>query len=55
MITNKGRTVVLMSMEDYESMEETDYLLRSPVNAKCLEESIAQLEAGKGVERKLVE
>jgi antitoxin YefM len=46
---------VIMSLEDYASHEETMHLLRSPANAKSLIESIAELDAGKGVERKLVE
>ena len=48
-------SVVLISLEDYESLEETAYLLRSPKNARRLIESIAQLEKGEGTERKLVE
>jgi antitoxin YefM len=30
------------------------HLLRSPANAKSLLESIAELDAGKGVERELI-
>ena len=47
--------VVMLSLEDYQSMEETAYLLRSPANARHLLESIAELEAGKGTERELIE
>jgi antitoxin YefM len=47
--------VVMMSLEDSEAMEETTYLLRFPANARRLLESIIDLEAGKGAERKLVE
>jgi antitoxin YefM len=55
-ITKKGTdAVVMMSLEDYESMRETNYLLRSPKNARRLLESIQQLEEGKGVERELIE
>ncbi|MEN8661180.1 MAG: type II toxin-antitoxin system prevent-host-death family antitoxin [Lentimonas sp.] len=55
-ITKKGTdAVVMMSLEDYESMAETTYLLRSPKNARRLLESIQQLYQGKGTERKLVE
>lgn len=49
------RPVVLMSLEDYQSLEATAYLLRSPKNAHRLIESIAQLESGGGVERELIE
>ena len=55
-ITRKSEApVVMMSLEDYQAMEETTYLLRSPVNARNLLESIAELEAGRGVERTLLE
>jgi len=47
-------SVVIMSLEDYEALEETAYLLRSPKNTKRLIESIAQLENGKGTERELI-
>ena len=48
-------SVVIMSLEDYEALEETAYLLRSPQNTKRLIESIAQLENGKGTPRDLIE
>jgi antitoxin YefM len=55
-ITKKGiESVVMMSLEDYESMKETTYLLRSPKNARRLLESIQQLEEGNGKERELSE
>jgi len=55
-ITRKSEnSVVMMSLEDYEALEETAYLLRSPKNAKRLIESIAQLETGKGTEKELID
>ncbi len=48
-------SVVIMSLEDYESLTETAYLLRSPKNARRLIRSIADLESGKGKQRELVE
>lgn len=55
-ITRKrNQSVVLLSLEDYESLQETAYLLRSPVNAARLAEGIAELEAGKGVIKSLSE
>ena len=53
-ITRKrDQAVVMMSLDDYESLQETVYLLRSPSNARRLRESIAQLEAGEGLIREL--
>lgn len=49
------QAVVMMSLDDYNALEETAYLLRSPRNARRLLESIAELEAGNGKERTLVE
>ncbi len=55
-ITRKQHdAVVMMSLEDYESLNETAYLLHSPRNTKRLLESIEELEKGRGKERKLVE
>ncbi|WP_016957382.1 type II toxin-antitoxin system Phd/YefM family antitoxin [Catenovulum sp. SX2] len=55
-ITRKSESpVVMMSLEDFEAMQETTYLLRSPANARALLESIAELEAGNGTERELIE
>ncbi len=51
----KGSPAVVMSLEDFKSYEETAYLMRSPNNAKRLTEAIEQLEAGKAVERELIE
>lgn len=51
---NSDQAVVMLSLEDYNALEETAYLLRTPANAKRLLAAAAQLNAGKGVERKLV-
>jgi antitoxin YefM len=48
-------SVVIMSLEDYEALEETAYLLRSPKNTRRLIKSIAQLEEGQGSERELLD
>ena len=50
---NRDQSVVMLSLEDYESLEETAYLLRSPANARRLIEAIHELETGKGVVRKI--
>jgi antitoxin YefM len=51
----RGKPVVMVSLEDWTSMDETTYLLSSPANRKALLESIADLNAGKGVVRDLIE
>ena len=53
-ITRNGeQAVVMMSLEDFNSLEETAYLLRSPKNARRLLESRTALETGKGKVRSL--
>ena len=55
-ITRKNlRPVVMISLEDYQALEETAYLLRSPKNASRLLEAVAELESGGGTERALSE
>jgi antitoxin YefM len=54
-ITRKREnSVVMISLEDYDSLTETAYLLKSPKNARRLLASLGELEEGKGQERKLV-
>ena len=48
-------SVVIMSLEDFEALEETAYLLRSPKNTRRLIESVAQLEEGQGSVRELTD
>ena len=38
---------VLVSLEDYQAMEETSYLLSSPANRAHLEKSLKQAQNGK--------
>lgn len=53
-ITRSGeQAVVMLSLEDYNALEETAYLLRSPANARRLLSATGQLHGGKGVEREL--
>ena len=55
-ITRKReKPVVMISLQDFQAMEETAYLLRTPANARHLLESIAELEAGEGTEHELIE
>lgn len=50
---NTQQAVVMISLDDFNALEETSYLLRSPKNARRLLESIATLDAGQGKERNL--
>lgn len=55
-ITRAGREpVVIIALDEYESLKETAYLLRSPENARRLVTSIERLEAGSGIQRELAE
>jgi antitoxin YefM len=49
----KAESVVIMSLDDYHSMEETFYLMRNPKNAEILRRRIGDIEAGKGIEKDL--
>lgn len=46
---NRNQAVVMMSLEDYESLQETAYLLRPPANARRLLESISELKGNAGI------
>ena len=49
-----GDHVVMLSLEDFNSMQETMYLLSSAKNASRLMESVAQLRAGGAKPRALI-
>ncbi len=50
---NRDQSVVMLSLEDYESLQETSYLLRNPVNAKRLLESIEAAENGSVIQKNI--
>jgi len=52
---NRDQAVVMMSLEDYESLQETAYLLRSPANARRLLGSINELEKNTGITKSLAD
>jgi antitoxin YefM len=55
-ITRNGQqSVVMISLEDFQALEETAYLLRAPKNAQRLLQAISSLESGRGAERSLAE
>lgn len=56
LVTRQGHEpVVLIAQSEYDSMVETLYLKSSPANAARLDASIAELSAGKGIERDLID
>ncbi len=52
---SNNQSVVIMSLDDFNAMEETAYLLRSPTNAERLLASVCQLETGEGELRELLD
>ncbi|MTD92179.1 type II toxin-antitoxin system Phd/YefM family antitoxin [Corynebacterium hiratae] len=55
-ITRNGHeSAVIVSLDDYNSLRETAYLLRSPRNAQRLLDSIESLNAGAATEHELIE
>lgn len=55
-ITRAGHEpVVIVSLDDYQALKETAYLLRSPENARRLVTAIERLEAHQGIQRDLAE
>ncbi|WP_332309775.1 type II toxin-antitoxin system Phd/YefM family antitoxin [Burkholderia ubonensis] len=50
----RGEHVVMISLEDYCSMQETLHLLGTPANADRLRQSIAQFKSGKTVVKELL-
>lgn len=45
----KGVPCVLLSLDEFQSLEETAHLLRSPANARHLLDSIDELNSGKTI------
>ncbi len=55
-ITRAGHEpVVIISLEEFESLRETAYLMRSPANARRLLDAMERLEGGGGAEHGLIE
>lgn len=50
-----GENVVIISLESYNAMKETDYLLSSPKNRERLLTSLANARAGKMTQRELLD
>jgi len=54
-ITSKRGSAVLMSKDEYDSLIETSYLLRSPANARRLLSALVSARDGAGEEHELIE
>jgi antitoxin YefM len=52
---NRDQAVVMMSLQEYKSLEETAHLMRSPANVRRLLASLRSMEKGRGKVRKLIE
>jgi antitoxin YefM len=52
-IVHSRGNAVLVSKADWDAMEETAYLLRSPANAAWLAAGMDEFRSGEGVERDL--
>ncbi len=52
---NRDQAVVMLSMAEYQALEETAYLTRSPANARRLLDAVQSMEKGRGQVRKLKE
>lgn len=53
--SQRGKPVVIMSLDDFQSLEETAYLLRNPSGARRLIDSVEELRRGGGSPRELVD
>jgi antitoxin YefM len=50
---NRDQSVVMLSLGEYDALQETAYLLRSPANARRLLGAVETLKKGKGIKRKI--
>lgn len=51
----QGKNVVVMDLDEYNSIQETLHLTSTKANRKRLDEAIAELNSGKFEEHKLIE
>jgi antitoxin YefM len=52
---SKGKNIVVMSLDEYNSIQETLFLMSSNQNRKRLEEAILEMEKGKYLKKQLIE
>ena len=55
LLTDNGKQIVLLSLDEFNSWKETLYLLSSPANAAHLKKSLDQARAGSIEEKELIE
>ena len=53
-MSQRGKPVVIVSLDDFQSLEETAYLMRNPTGARRLLESVEELRNGGGTPRELI-
>ena len=51
----KGEDIVILSKQDYESLQETFYLLKNPKNAESILKGLQDYNNNKGQEQDLIE
>jgi antitoxin YefM len=54
-VTETGQQVVFLPLDEYNTWQETRYLLLNPVNAARLRQSIAEAQAGNVQEQELLD
>jgi antitoxin YefM len=52
---SKNKNVVLLSMDEYNSWNETMHLIKSDKNRKRLDEAITEMKKGKSAKKSLIE
>ena len=52
---SKGKNVVVMSLEEYNSIQETLHLVSSKANQKRLDAAIEEMQSGKSLKHDLIE
>lgn len=54
-VNGNGKTVVVMSLDDYNEMEETDYLMSTPANKEMMYKALSEINEGKVVAKSMKE
>ncbi len=54
-VNGNGKTVVVMSLDDYNEMEETDYLMSTPANKAMMYKALNEINQGEVVTKSINE